>query len=336
MVNALKYIFILHGLLVFCSPSSAMDLFEDDTVVEVTLSGPLGDVLRHKADEQAFPFMLEAGGIHHRVMVSVRGNSRKRVCSFPPLKLEFESPPGKESVFTGQTSLKLVTHCNKSRAAQDNMLEEYAAYRIFNLLSDASYRVRLLKINYLDDAKKRSMVKMAFVIETSSALARRLGGRQAHLPAVSLKKMNDRQQALAYVFQYLIGNTDWSLVASAEGENCCHNGKLIEKEAELLYVPYDFDLSGLVDARYAYPDALLPIRSVTQRLYRGYCIDPPVLHTALRETKSKEAGFSDIIDNLHQLSASAKKRDHRYLGRFFEDADDEQKMLENFERRCLD
>lgn len=314
----------------------AMDLFEDHSVLQITLTGPLKTVFRHKQDEQASPFVLDVDGEQHRVMVSVRGNSRKKVCSFPPLKLEFEQPISADSVFYGQKSLKLVTHCNKSDKAQDNTLEEYAAYRYFKLLSDAAYRVRLLNINYIDTEKKRSESKLGYVIETTTSLAGRVAGKQARLPAVSLKQMNDRQLALVYVFQYLIGNTDWSLVAGNDKESCCHNAKLIEKNDELLYVPYDFDLSGLVNAHYAFPDPSLRIRKVTQRLYRGFCTDRPILASALRDVKSHEGAYLDTIDSLDQLSDSAKKKAHRFLNRFFEEASDEEKMLNDFEKSCLD
>ena len=42
------------------------------------------------------------------------------------------------------------------------------------------------------------------------------------------------------------------------------------------YVPlaYDWDWSGAVNARYARPDPRLQIRSVTERLMRGYCTAP--------------------------------------------------------------
>jgi len=314
----------------------ATDLFEDNAILEVTMTGSLTQLFRHKEDEQAFPFVLRAEGKERNIMASARGNSRKKVCYFPPIKLEFDQSTGDDSIFSGQKSLKLVTHCNKSANAHDNLIEEFIAYRIFNLLSDASYRVRLLNINYIDTENKRSTQKPAFVIESNKSLAQRNNGELASLPAVSLKHMNDRQLALVYVFQYLIGNTDWSLVAPSDKDNCCHNGKLIKKRNELLYVPYDFDLSGLVNASYARPDPSVHIKRVTQRRYRGFCLDRPTVASALRDVKSHEVAYSDIIDSLAGLSGSAKKKAHRFLDRFFRDASDEQQMLDSFEQRCLD
>ena len=167
-------------------------------------------------------------------------------------------------------------------------------------------------------------------------LARRIDGERVRQPAVSLKSLNDQQEALVYVFQYLIGNTDWSLVSAENSDECCHNGKLIKKDQELLYVPYDFDLSGLVNARYALPDPSLHIKKVTRRLYRGFCIEEPTLRSAIRTVRSHETDFKRVIDNLPDISMSELKNMHRFLDRFFKEANDEDKMLKSFEQRCHD
>ena len=152
----MKYSYIICALLVFCTPCLGSALFEDNAVLEVTLNGPVNRLIKHKADEKAFPFLLKADGSEMQIMASVRGNSRKKVCRFPPVKLDFDDSANHDGPFAGQTSLKLVTHCSESQKSQDNLLEEYAAYRIFLLFSDAAYRVRLLKINYEDTGDKFS------------------------------------------------------------------------------------------------------------------------------------------------------------------------------------
>lgn len=336
MLQTLKNLLFISGLLAFSLPCMARGLFDDHSILEVTMTGPLNSLFRHKEDEQAFPFVLSVEGQEVQAMASVRGNSRKKVCRFPPIKLGFDQPGAEDNIFAGHKSLKLVTHCNRSTRAQDNLIEEFIAYRMFNLLSDASYRVRLLHINYVDTENGQSTRKLAFIIEPNGSLAKRNDAEPARVPAVSLTQMNQRQLALVYVFQYLIGNTDWSLVSASDDEDCCHNGKLISKNDELLYVPYDFDLSGLVDAHYAFPDPSIGIRKVSQRRYRGFCMDRATLATALQDVKSHQAAYNGIIDSLTPLSASAKKRDFRYLDRFFTEAGDEQKMLEDFEKHCLD
>lgn len=313
-------------------------LFEDDTVLELALTGPLGSLFESDDPRQELPFSLRANDVEHSIKVRVRGKSRRRVCDFPPLRLNFASEKKEQTVIAGQNKLKLVTHCRRYPAAQTDTLQEYAAYRIFNLLSDHSYRVRLLHITYTDtEGQLRESVfnRYGFLIESSSELADRLGAQPLHIPGVSLRTLNSRQAATVYIFQYLIGNTDWSLVNAEEEETCCHNGDLFDAGSDRYYVPYDFDLSGLVNPRYAKPDAALRISRVTQRLYRGYCISSDALRGALNDIKAREAEILDVIRQLPVLPAKDTKATLKFIEKFFAQASDEDKLIQSFERRCL-
>lgn len=332
----MKHCFLTIVLFLFSFTCNATGLFEADEALKVTLTGPFNTIIRHKEEEPLHPFVLQASGINHQMMVRTRGHSRKEVCYFPPLRLEFDESVPQNSPFSGQDDLKLVTHCNKSKHAQAYVLREYAVYKFFELLSDASFRVRLLDIEYIDTEYKRDTQRYGFVLETTGDLAKRIGGEKVDIHSISLGMLNDQQEALVYVFQYLIGNTDWSFVNEEEGQACCHNGKLISKDNELLYIPYDFDLSGLVNANYAYPNAGMGISRVTQRLYRGFCMDRNALSTAIDEIRAQEPAFNNIIEELPALSRSQKKKTHRFLDRFFAQASDKEKLLQSFEKRCLD
>lgn len=332
----MKRLLTLCGLLGVSLQVSAGDLFSSNHPLEVELSGPLNTLIHHKQDEQEFSFVLSAEGLDQPVQMNARGNSRKRVCVFPPLRIEFGKNIPEQSSFSGQDDLKLVTHCHKSEKAQANTLKEYAAYQFFNLVSDAAYRTRLLNINYVDSDGKRNTQRYGFLIESTADVVKRIDGKRVKPKAISRGILDDRQEALVYVFQYLIGNTDWSMV-SPEGENeCCHNGKLIEKDQKLLYIPYDFDLSGLVNANYAHPDGSMRIKRVTQRLYRGFCLSPDVLRAAIQTIRSHQDHFITIINELPALSNGQRKKTRRFLDRFFNEAADEEKILESFEKRCLD
>ena len=323
------------GLALTSTTCLAGDLFDSDQILDISLSGPLDTVIDHKKDEEAFPFILELDGSEHPVKVNVRGNSRKRVCKFPPLRLVFDGSASTESVFYGQDKLKLVTHCNKSDKAQDNVLKEYAAYKFFTMLSGAAYRVRLLRINYIDTDNKRSTAKLAFAIEPTGQLAARVGAEPVNVAGVSRTRLNDQQEARVYVFQYLIANTDWSMVSAEDDESCCHNGRLLAMNHELLYIPYDFDLAGLVNASYARPDPTLNISRVTQRLYRGFCLDGDVLAEAIQQVNAQQAEINGLLENLPFSSDRARKKARKFIEKYFEDAGKEAEMLKKFEKHCL-
>ncbi len=321
------------------SPSSAESLFEQDSLIDVELIGPFHTLIENKEIRKEHPFVLRANGFDHRVLVRVRGKSRIRVCEFPPLRINFESGMPEQSVFHGQDKLKLVTHCRDSDRSEKDVLEEYAAYRIFGLLTDVAYRVRLLRLTYTDsdqqleqDARRH----FGFVIEPKDHLSERVGGVLEHLPGVYLSRLNDDQAAIIYVFQYLIGNTDWSFALAEDDDACCHNGDLIAIEDELFYVPYDFDLAGIVNAAYAKPDPSFRMKNVKSRRYRGFCTDRTTLQGAVRKVNALKADILALVNDIPGLSEKDAEQTASYLMQFFDKSAKEDKLLKSFESQCLD
>ncbi|HEX5764411.1 MAG TPA: hypothetical protein VFY27_02515 [Woeseiaceae bacterium] len=326
--------------LVFLAAAGAVRagaLFDEEPVLDVRLAGPLHAVLESGAERMEFPFIVSVDGVDIPVEVRIRGNSRLRVCSFPPLRLDFPGKGTAGSVFDGQDKLKLVTHCNDRKRDAGNLLDEYLAYRLFNLVSDDGYRVRLLRMAYVDTDSTglAALVRDAFLIESDEALAARRGAAVLDTPGVALSRLDGRQAALVYVFQYLIGNTDWSLVTAETADACCHNVDLYERDGRTLPVPYDFDLAGLVHASYARPDASLKIASVRTRRYRGYCISSDDLAAAIDAVTLREADILALAAELPAASEEARRKRREYLGEFFADAADREELLEQFEKRCL-
>ena len=317
--------------------TGAAPLFDSSDPIQIVLRGPFAALHQDTSIREELPFTLSAEGIDHSIKVRLRGKSRLRVCRFPPLRLNFKKDATAGSVFATQNKLKLVVPCNFSTRAHKDLVEEYAAYRIFNLLSDTSYRVRLLEALFVDPDDReleREGPRFAFVLEHKDTLADRFDGEESELPEVALGWFDQRQLADVFVFQYLIGNTDWSLV-TAQGERvCCHNGTLIETDGPMLYVPYDFDLSGLVDAPYARPHPEIGISSVTVRRYRGFCVERDTLRGAIIKLRDNADAIVDVIRTLPVLTDRDKKRRIDYLLRVLADAHDTDKLLDRFESRC--
>ncbi|MCJ7592585.1 MAG: hypothetical protein MUO51_14665, partial [Woeseiaceae bacterium] len=137
-------------LIALFSQVAASPLFEDDAVLEISIVGPLSSLIDEKKNREELPFVLRANDNEFPIKVRVRGKSRMRVCDFPPLRINFSDDTTKQTVFADQDKLKLVTHCRNGASDQADVLKEYAAYRIFNLISDVSYKVRLARITYSD------------------------------------------------------------------------------------------------------------------------------------------------------------------------------------------
>ena len=329
----------LIAICLFCTaPLQAQNLFDDDGVIEITLRGPLSTVFDDTSDRSERDFVLEFSGREFPVEVRLRGNSRLRVCQFPPLRLDFHKKQVQGSIFDGQDKLKLVTHCRNSDRGEQDLLEEYAAYRILNVLTDLSYRVRLLRIHYEDtDGKlsKRASPRYGFVIEPAELLAARTAMEAVTVPAVPLKRHDLDQAALVYVYQYLIANTDWGLVKADYDDGCCHNVDLFERDSVLVTIPYDFDLSGLVNASYAFPDRTLHIRRVTQRRYRGVCTDRAVLEAAIAKVAGHRTEILAAVGDIPGLDDKSREKTTEFLYQFFNEAADREKLVDNFEKHCI-
>lgn len=331
-------IYLLPLLLLNFESGLASPLFDEDSVLEVSLTGPLQSLIDARAEGNDWPFLLQADGREYAINVRARGNSRLQLCQFPLLRLDFRTADTTDSVFEGQDRLKLVTHCRKYDSSRVDMLQEYAAYRIFEVISDFSYKTRLLHITYSDSERARQVneySRYAFLVESEGELERRINGQIQRLDGVAVSSLDQQQAALVFVFHYLIGNTDWSLVTAEGATSCCHNGHLYTADGRIYLIPNDFDLSGLVNARYAKPHPSLRISRVTQRRYRGYCIPAGYLMNALTAVRSKQDEILAIFDDLPGLSLKDVNKSKKYLRGFFDRAQDPQKMLASFEARCL-
>ncbi len=321
--------------------SQAGALFATDEVLEVELRGPFEKLLEDESRRQR-TFQIIANDIQQSVGVRAGGKSRRRVCEFLPLRLDFEtfataSASQPDSVFKGHNFLYFTAHCRHTERSQADLIEEYLTYRILNLLTESSYRVRLLRVKYVDTRREdKSMTYYAFVTESQHMLAHRMGGQVLDINQVPKRRLNEEHAAIIYVFQYLIGNTDWSLVAGGGDDMCCHNGQLIEVGSEIFYVPFDFDLAGLVNPHYAYPDRSLPIERVTQRLYRGYCGPEEALRRAIEHVVSQRDAILDLYRAAPALSPTERDKGITFPNRFFEKAEDTEELLSDFQKRCLD
>lgn len=200
-----------------------------------------------------------------------RGNFRRdrSNCNFPPLRLDFPRSQMDGTVFEGQNRLKLVTPCNDgSDNYQNYVFDEYLVYRIFNEITPQGFRVRLVEITYEDvNGEYDTRTKYGFLIEDEDRMAERQRGTLEEVSQFHPLRAHAPYSMQVALFNYMIANTDWSPVYF-------HNVKLVRTEdARFLTVPYDFDMSGIIDTRYATVDVSLQnqIRRVTQRLYRGFC-----------------------------------------------------------------
>lgn len=253
--------------------------------------------------------------------LSTRGNFRNRenVCRYPPLELDLPRGELAGTLFEGENQLKLVSHCQRRMRYGQYLLLEYLNYRIFNLLTDYSLRVRLLDIDYADAGSGETVISaQGFLVEDLGRMAARKGLSEAELRRVRREWYDPRLFTLVAVFQYLIGNTDWSALVGPEGEECCHNLYPLQYPGGIFVpIPYDLDVSGTVNPRYASPPRQLGIRRFTQRLYRGGCPEPDALEEALALLRDRRGGILALVENQAGLQPMTRRRTLAFLEEFF-------------------
>jgi len=258
------------------------------------------------------------------------------ICTYPPLRLNLRRRQVEGTLFAGQNQLKLVTLCKDQTAYRDYLTLEYTLYRLFALLSDRAYRVRWVVIDYVDtDRRQRNpKTRSGFLIEEDTELAMRTGLEIWRADIIDPATLDPSQTSRIALFHFLVGNTDWSAVTGPPGARCCHNGDLFrDATGRAVVVPYDFDQAGLINADYASPADGLPIRSVTQRLFRGYCIHNEFVDGVIREMSNRR-------DEIEMLFASAavqartRTRVLKYIESFFEILADPQERAERITNAC--
>ena len=231
-----------------------------------------------------------------------------------------------------------MTHCdNGSKIYQQAVIKEYLAYRVFNAVTDISFRVRLLRITYeYSDKNNDEEITYAFLIESKQRLAKRIGLEEQELNAMSVTLLDQAYTNLSSVFEYLIGNLDFSPVIGATGEVCCHNYALFSADRKTYWsIPYDFDLTGFVEAPHHNLNPKYKQRNARQRVYRGRCYNQDFVPASLQKFRDERATIEAVIATQPELEKSARKRLESYLKSFYKLLDKEDKLIKQFADDCI-
>ena len=301
-------------------------LFAASDVIHLTIKGPLPKIGENAGNTPTVDTLTVAGAAPEilPITLAARGITRRKTdtCQFPPLRVEFTEKPGAGSLFAGQKKLKLVTHCRADPHFQQYVLLEYAAYRMYNVLTPLSIRVRLAQVDYVGADGKLLISRTGFFEEDPEDVAKRNGLYDYKTESkVSIGALRPGDAARDAAFQYLISNLDWAMTAGPPGANCCHNTKLLgvkDASSDLIVLPYDFDFSGLVSAPYASPPEDVPVPDVRTRRYRGYCAVNAEAPGAVKEIIAKRTALMAVLDEVPGLDDASHRRAQAYLGGFFE------------------
>lgn len=287
---------------------------------EVSLELDFNALNEFRKKDQTFPALLRykaenGDSVSWSVKLSVRGRYRRLFCDFPPIKIMFPKKELQARNLANFNDLKWVTHCFEDHDSDEHLLREYLAYGIYREISPYSYRTQLLKVTYINTNKPyQRIMRFAFVVEDDAEISQRLQLKECKdcfvVPLDSLDKKSENEVA---VFQYMIGNTDWSIT---KGQKNVKYFKPL-KGGKTIVIPHDFDFSGFVNAGYAVPATGTNIQTVRDRAFMGLKADKTILEATLSLYREKQNGMNQYVNSFPHLSDSVKKELIRYLNSFF-------------------
>ena len=266
--------------------------------------------------------------------IQTRGNFRRNPdnCSMAPLRFKFpnESEENRH-IFSGQKKLKLVLPCKMvGDKYQEYVILEYLVYQTYELFTEACFKTRLVNILLVDSQKSNNPLKFTgFFIEETDQMAERNNGEVKEFKKYHPEQVNREQMTMVNVFQYLIGNTDWSVEVG-------HNIKLlfIENQGIPYAIPYDFDWSGIISPPYAVPAPHLGLSHVAQRLYRGYLRKIEEYDPVIARFNAKKDEIYNLYQNTEYLSERTKNATIRYINEFYQIINNPKSVKREFIDNC--
>jgi hypothetical protein len=291
--------------------------FQSDSVLAVTLRTDLRTLLRDRDTvntEWRAATLTYAGpdsAVTVPLRVRTRGLYRLKNCEFPPIRLRFVQNEVRGTLWDDLRRPKLVTHCENQDNYEQYLLQEYAIYRVFRLFTPLGFGARLLRVTYEDSVgRARPVTRYGIVTEDPERLAERLGGTLVDSAGIRINRLQQSNAVLLSVFQYFIANTDWAMAF-------LHNIALVRMADGLHGVPFDFDWTGVINARYARPNPVTHLSSVRVRLYRGLCLPQDRFEPVLARFEALRDSIAAVYRAVPGLEPSVVERTLRYYDEFY-------------------
>ena len=314
-----------------------LNLFRSDEIMDITLRFDITKFRRVRSDTAELDAELiyyppGSDSLTREIKIRARGKLRKQICEMPPIRLNFRKSSDSEDIFSDIDKLKMVTYCKTSN--RESVLREYLVYRLFNLFTDCSYRVRLARITYVNTRRDdKSSTEYAFFIEPVESLCKRINTIEVTSMNVTQREIRPDMMDRLAIFNYMIGNTDWSVPIH-------HNVVILASpesaQAQLGWIlPYDFDQAGLVGTSYAAPFEGLGIKSVLERRYLGMCRSEEDFSRALVEFSEKKDDIYKVINDFQYINEQGRKNMINFLEEFFRMVSSQKSILNKFRQECI-
>jgi len=312
-------------------------IFGPEEPLELTVSTNFRALIKNKYKDEyqqatVIYKLWDSINISREIRIKPRGVLRLKVCSQPPLMINVKKTEKVFQLMDDLDKLKLVVPCKGSNTYQEYIFSEYLIYRLYNIITDNSFRVRMIRLHYFDTGEKlKPGHSYTFIIESHESLAKRQQSMPLKNKNLNLKLMDPDNIALFYLFQFMISNSDWAV-------NGLHNIKLIKTfDTSIpmpIAIPYDFDYAGLVNTTYAVPSPNIDVDKVTERAYLGHCLPEALMEQTFEHYLVRESAIMAAIEHDEFMPDNQRKEARKYLQEFFDIIKDPKRRKFTIINRC--
>jgi len=295
-------------------PATIFEYLAGEEAVKMTLEADMTTLLASRQVDEYYPALLTlADGKSFQVKIKPKGKYRRKVAEVPPLKIKFTKKSLQAEGLDTLNEVRLVLPCYDNILGDELIIREYLTYRMFEKLTGASVRARLVKLTLRDThVEKSRKVMYAILLEDNEETAARLNGAIVEQYGLPVDSTILYQTALVAMFEYMIGNTDWDI-------SMMRNVRLVRsaESGKILVIPYDFDFSGFVSAPYASPASESGLLTVRDRYLMANGINREALRRATQILKSAKPDLYAICRS-KLISRDSSLELMGYLDTFFE------------------
>jgi len=321
----------------FSQKSDVSPLFQTTSPIEVQLGFAIKEV-KKITDETIYTgttmsYKNDQGKWESlNVDLRARGNFRRNNCFFPPIRLKLKKKDTDETLFSDNKNLKLVVPCQTNKTADDLILKEYIAYKLYEIVTPYVFNTRMVNLTLIDESGKqpKTYELKGFFIEDDGLVAKRFDAKMVKDVQLHPIRMQDTTSTIHDFFAFMISNTDWSSYAQ-------HNVKVMQlKNKDYIPLAYDFDMSGLVNPPYAQVSETLDISSVQERVYRGFCRSESLFEYVRQKYLDQEAEIMNVFDSkeVAEMNPKELERARKFIGEFFTILKNDKSFNENILSKC--
>jgi len=301
------------------APQSFFDRLRKHEITRLTLTFDYQQLSDKKYSSEYFPATISYGNEHWDADLRIRGRYRRRVCSFPPLRIKLSKSMLRAAGLEGHNKFKLVTHCSDDFDYRNNVLREQLTYELYRLVTGQGFRTQLVEVTYRDARTGDAFQRLAILIEDTDEMAAAHAGEECDdCVALGAEQFVAGNPETVALFNYMIGNSDWSAKMQ-------RNVKIVQQQAggKHILVPYDFDFAALVGVEYAVPNPNFDQVNIKDRVWIWEFETPPVhLDRVLGHFQSKETAVLQYVENFPELDQRTKRQITKYLTGFFQELRD--------------